>query len=120
MNELTYFLTEKGKIAIGWDEIMDDGFKGEAVVMIWRGDGINAQNKALKSNRKMILCPNFYCYFDWKQTFEDDEHGSFGVTPLSKTYSYNPQEVSEASELILGIQGISGQSGSQMNMNCSI
>ncbi|MCF7919874.1 MAG: beta-N-acetylhexosaminidase [Candidatus Cloacimonetes bacterium] len=105
MDEMAQFLVEKGKIPLGWDEIMDSAVNSEIVVMIWRGDGEDARKKALAKQQSMIMCPNFYCYFDWKQTAADNEHGSFGITSLSKTYSYNPAVNPETENLVLGLQG---------------
>jgi len=105
MNQMAEFLAKKGKIPFGWDEIMDSSVKSEIGVMIWRGDGKDAQKMALNADQKMVMCPNFYCYFDWKQTAAEGEHGSFGVTTLSKTYSYEPAETPEMEKLVLGLQG---------------
>ncbi|MDP8209378.1 MAG: family 20 glycosylhydrolase, partial [Candidatus Stygibacter australis] len=69
---------------------------------------IDAIKIALARKHQMVLTPNLFYYFDWKQTSAEAEHGSFGVTTLSRTYSYDPlaaidKDTNKA--LILGVQG---------------
>lgn len=106
INNIAEHLKSIGKTAIGWDEIISDGLDEEVAVMIWRGDGIDAQKFSIEAKRKMVMSPNFYCYFDWKQTDEKDEKGSFGVTPLSKVYNYDPVNGNNKyRDLVMGLQG---------------
>ena len=97
---------EKGKIPIGWDEIIEGGLAKDIVVMCWRGDGKDALENAISAGNKAILCPNPILYFDWKQV--ENAQGAFGVTTLKKVYSYEPvhSDISQNDEhLILGAQG---------------
>ena len=106
--EIAEFLQTKGKAMIGWDEILGAKLPADNIVMVWRGDGIDAIKMALARKHQMVLTPNLFYYFDWKQTSDEAEFGSFGVTTLSKTYSYQPLAAlkNEADQnLILGIQG---------------
>jgi hypothetical protein len=106
--EIAEFLQTKGKAMIGWDEILGAELPADNIVMVWRGDGIDAIKMSLARKHQMVLTPNLYYYFDWKQTSDVAEHGSFGVTTLSRTYSYEPlaaiaKEIDK--DLILGVQG---------------
>ena len=101
-------LLAKGKKLIGWDEISEGGLSKDATVMCWRGDGIEAVKNAVSNGNKAVMCPNFFLYFDWKQTKAESEKGAFGVTTLEKVYSYEPvpQDIpKEQQGLILGAQG---------------
>ncbi|MDR2965413.1 MAG: beta-N-acetylhexosaminidase [Treponema sp.] len=110
--KLVKMLLERGKTAIGWDEILDASEKfplpKEAVVMSWRGKagGIKASN----SGHKVIMTPNTEgCYLDHKQFDSKEEPGHLlqGVAAVYKTYSMEPipSEVkNENTNLILGGQ----------------
>ncbi len=94
------YLHEKGKIAIGWDEILEGDLQTEAWIMAWRNEG--AVKNALEKGFKTIVTPNNTLYFDWKQTAEEGEKGGFGVINTKKVYSFDPNP--DKSELIVGAQ----------------
>ncbi|MEA2016569.1 MAG: beta-N-acetylhexosaminidase [Actinomycetota bacterium] len=101
------YLKNRGKKAIGWDEIMEGGLAKDAILMIWRGDGIDTGKKAVALGNDIIYCPNPICYLDWKQT-STDKRGAFGVTTIGKIYDYEPvpEGMSEGeAKRIMGLQG---------------
>jgi hexosaminidase len=104
-------LTERGKIAIGWDEILDASDKfplpKEAIVMSWRGaeGGI----KASSQGHDVIMSPNTEgCYLDYKHIDDPEEIGrTLGISTVRQGYTMNPvtSEMSkEAASRILGGQ----------------
>lgn len=100
------FLNSKGKILIGWDEILEGGLAPNAVVMSWRGErgGITAA----KMKHNVIMTPTEFMYFDYGQgdpNFEPLNIG--GYIPLAKVYSYDPhpKELTEdEKKYVLGAQ----------------
>jgi hexosaminidase len=101
------FINERGKIVIGWDEILQGGLAPNAMVMSWRG--VEGGIAAAKASHYAIMTPKKYCYLDYYQaskTFEPLANGRY--LPLKKVYSYNPipdgLTKSEA-KYILGHQG---------------
>jgi len=100
------FITSKGKILLGWDEILEGGLPEEATVMSWRGfqGGVDAANQG----HDVVMTPNSHCYIDYYQGPMDQEPLAIGgYLPLSKVYSFNPvpEELSaEAAKHILGGQ----------------
>ena len=56
-------LKSKGKSIIGWDEILEGGIPGDAVIQSWRGmqGGIDAARK----RHGVIMSPTSHCYFDY-------------------------------------------------------
>lgn len=100
-NSLAKSLQQKGKCVIGWDEILDGSVDPSLIVMIWRGDGQAAAEKAGKNSHNYILCPNRICYFDWKAAA--DGPGAHGISTLANVYSLSPQSYSHP-ELCLGGQ----------------
>jgi len=111
--KLVQMLAERGKTAIGWDEIIDDTVKfklpKETVVMSWRGKtgGIRASSLGFQ----VIMAPNTEgCYLDYKHFDEPQEPGQLfgGTASVYKSYSMEPipPEIKPEDEpLILGAQG---------------
>ncbi len=101
------FINSKGKILLGWDEILEGGLPAEATVMSWRGfkGGIEAATQG----HDVVMTPNSECYFDYYQGPKDKEPLAIGgFLPLSKVYGFNPvpEELgTEAGKHILGGQG---------------
>jgi hexosaminidase len=100
-------INKKGKILIGWDEILEGGLAPNATVMSWRGEkgGI----EAAKQNHHVIMTPTTYVYLDYGQKKPEDSLVIGGFLPLEKVYSYEPypKELSpeQAQKYILGAQG---------------
>ena len=83
------FIHSKGRILLGWDEILEGGLPSSATVMSWRGTegGI----AAAKAGHDVVMTPGAYCYFDGYQgpmALEPTAMG--GYLPLKKVYSFNP------------------------------
>ena len=82
------YLNKKGRILIGWDEILEGGLAPKAVVMSWRGEqgGIDAA----KQNHDVIMTPGNPVYFDHSQSENEDSITIGGYNPIEKVYSYEP------------------------------
>jgi hexosaminidase len=82
------YLNSKGRILIGWDEILEGGLAPNAVVMSWRGEegGI----AAAKEKHKVIMSPQKPVYFDHTQTEREDSVTIGGYNPLEQVYAYDP------------------------------
>jgi len=85
-------LAERGKTAIGWDEVLNDSPKfklpKETVVMSWQGaaGGI----KAGDLGHQVIMSPNTDgCYLDHKHLDDPEEPGQVyaGIASVEKSYS---------------------------------
>jgi hexosaminidase len=100
------FVNSKGKIIIGWDEILEGGLAPNAVVMSWRGEkgGI----EAAKSKHNVIMTPTNFLYFDYGQGDPKYEPLNIGnQVSLETVYNYNPvpKELSEdEAKYVLGAQ----------------
>jgi hexosaminidase len=99
-------LQQKGKQAIGWDEILDGGLAEGAAVMSWRGEegGI----AAAKAKHNAVMSPGSHCYFDHYQSQHPGEPLAIGgFLPLEKVYSYDPVPAAlnaEERKYIIGVQ----------------
>jgi hexosaminidase len=100
------FINGKGKVMIGWDEILEGGLAPNAVVMSWRGEAGGIE--AAKQNHDVIMTPGSHVYLDHTQTKNEDSVTIGGYTTVQKTYSYEPvpKELSaEQAKHVLGAQG---------------
>lgn len=100
------FLNSKGKILIGWDEILEGGLAPNAVVMSWRG--IDGGIAAAKQKHQVIMTPTTAVYLDYYQGEPGREPlGIGGYLPIEKVYAYEPDPAELTAEeqgYILGIQ----------------
>ncbi len=82
------YLNSKGKILIGWDEILEGGLAPNAVVMSWRGEkgGI----EAAKQKHNVIMTPGNPVYFDHTQSKNEDSVTIGGYNSLEAVYNYEP------------------------------
>lgn len=95
MKRIEGFLNSKGRLLMGWDEILEGGLAPKAMVMSWRGTqgGI----EAAKSGHKVVMSPTSHCYFDY----------SYTSTPTEKVYDFDPipeELVGSERDLVLGGQ----------------
>lgn len=99
-------INKRGRIMIGWDEILEGGLAPNATVMSWRGEAGGI--KSAKEGHDVIMTPSEYCYIDLKQGHDDLEPNlGYSQLLLSKSYSYKviPDNLSaEEGKHILGIQ----------------
>jgi hexosaminidase len=110
MNEVQAYFTkrvvkmisEKGKKAIGWDEILEGGLAPGAAVMSWRGEkgGI----EAAKQGHEVVMTPTQYCYIDYMQGDSTLESKVYATLLLEKAYSFDPIPAGVDPKLIKGAQ----------------
>lgn len=100
------YLNNKGRMIIGWDEILEGGLAPNATVMSWRGE--DGGIAAARSGHDAIMTPGSHCYFDSYQGTPDTQPEAIGgFLPIEKVYSFNPVSDSltiEESKHILGAQ----------------
>lgn len=102
------FINSKGRILLGWDEILEGGLPPQATVMSWRG--IKGGVEAVKQGHDVVMTPNSHCYLDFYQGAMDQEPLAIGgcYISLSAAYSFNPipEELNDQeAKHILGGQG---------------
>ena len=99
------YLNSKGKILIGWDEILEGGLAPNAVVMSWRGEAGGIE--AAKQKHNVIMTPGNPVYFDHTQSKNEDSVTIGGYNPIENVYAYEPipKELNaEQGKYILGAQ----------------
>jgi len=99
------YLNSKGKIMIGWDEILEGGLAPNAVVMSWRGEAGGIE--AAKQKHQVIMTPGNPVYFDHSQTKNEDSVTIGGYNPIENVYAYEPipkELTTEQGKYIIGAQ----------------
>ncbi|MGL4994498.1 MAG: beta-N-acetylhexosaminidase [Bacteroidales bacterium] len=100
-------LLERGKMIIGWDEILEGGLAPSATVMSWQGEkgGIAAASMG----HDVIMTPTTWCYLNFGQGSVEVEPITIEYNfPLEKCYAYHPIPEAipkEKRHHIIGIQG---------------
>jgi hexosaminidase len=72
------YLESKGKVMIGWDEILEGGIPDNAIIQSWRG--FEGGELAAKAGHEVIMSPTSHAYFDYDVKAID----------LEKVYGFNP------------------------------
>ncbi|MBL7812495.1 MAG: beta-N-acetylhexosaminidase [Bacteroidetes bacterium] len=100
-------LNDKGKILVGWDEILEGGLAPNAVVMSWRGTAGGIE--AARQKHDVVMSPGKPCYFDHYQSKDSTEPVAIGgYNPVEAVYAYKPVPEdlnAEEKKHILGAQG---------------
>ena len=105
VQRMVNYLADRGRRAIGWDEILEGGLAPGAMVMSWRGH--TGGVAAAKMGHKVVMAPTSHCYFDFRQSDDPDEMGFHGVNTLRDVFDFQPipSELSaEEAKHILGGQ----------------
>jgi hexosaminidase len=96
MRRMGSYLKSRGRVAIGWDDVLEGGGTTNTVVMSWRGDA--GAKAAVAAGDQAIMAPQQKTYFDH----------SYVATPMKEVYEFDPvpRGLNQAQQaLILGGQG---------------
>jgi hexosaminidase len=104
-------LTARGRIMVGWDEILEGGLAPGAVVMSWRGE--EGGVAAASAGHDVVIGPEEFVYLDWYQAPSHTGGEPLAIHPdrhtdVAKTYSYDPVPDALTEEQrghVLGSQG---------------
>ncbi len=99
-------LATRGRILVGWDEILEGGAPRDAVIMSWRG--IQGGIEAARHGNDVIMSPSDRLYLDYLQTDSPNEvPGRPTYIPLKMVYDYEPipaELTADEARHILGAQ----------------
>lgn len=107
IKQLNQHLQRRGRLLMGWDEIMQGGLAPGAAVMSWRN--VQHGRQAATQGHPVIMCPMKFCYFDFYQENKRTEPLCVGgLTPLKKVYGYEPAPASWGAAVNKNIWGLQG------------
>ncbi len=101
-------LAKAGKTALYWYELDVPKYPKNAIMYSWRvGHTKQAIDRALRDGYKVICCPGEYAYLDYPQLPSDPNYGWMRLTPLKRTYEFDPGygRPKKEQESILGCEG---------------
>jgi len=96
-------LQAKGKLLIGWDEILEGGLAPNATVMSWRG--VKGGIAAAQMGHKVVMSPSPYYYLDLYQGDQVAEPDTYSMSRLRPCYEFDPVPAEIDPALVLGVQG---------------
>ncbi len=101
------FVNARGRVIIGWDEILEGGLSTNATVMSWRGIGGGIE--AAQQGHDAIMTPTNPLYFDYYQSRDTDSEplAIGGYNPVDLIYAFDPVPADltpEEAKHILGTQ----------------
>jgi hexosaminidase len=104
---LAGMLKERGKIAVGWDEVLEDSprysLPGNVAIMSWRG--LKGGIEAVRRGRQVIMSPNTEgCYLDYKHSDDPEDPGQLGISRVSQLRALDPLAGMGEGSLVLGAQ----------------
>lgn len=105
-NHFARYLRSRGRVMIGWDEILEGGLLDDSTVMSWRGTigGIDAA----KAGHYAVMSPHPIVYLDHLQSDSASEPtGRPLIQTLETVYGYEPVPLAlnaEEAKYILGVQ----------------
>jgi hexosaminidase len=106
VQRLEKILAARGRLLIGWDEILEGGLPPATTVMSWRG--IEGGIEAARQGHDVVMSPVSAMYLDYLQTHSPNEPaGRPKIIPLDVFYNFEPvPEALTAAERkhILGLQ----------------
>lgn len=103
--QLRDLLAARGRRAVGWDEINDDGHLSGAVTMAWRDRRYGVE--AAAAGGEVVMAPCSHLYFDYYPSDDPGEPYSIGGhTPLEQVYGFDPVDGVDAGDAdrIIGTQ----------------
>lgn len=83
------YLSAKGKIVMGWDEILNANSEKDIVAFSYRGH--HTLMEAVEKGKDVVFTPGAAWYLDWYQANPEYEpRAMIGYSPLKKCYSIFP------------------------------
>ena len=97
----------RGRVAVGWDEMVDNGLAEDVAVMVWRGG--NRWVPAANGKHKIIMTPGSKSYMNYKQRPDETRLAHmFRLVALDTVYTFDPTPDTlsvEQQKCIVGGQG---------------
>ncbi|QWF77180.1 beta-N-acetylhexosaminidase [Amycolatopsis sp. CA-230715] len=88
--ELAKYLHERGRRALGWDEVLDAGtLPASAIIGSWRGE--EAGVRAAAAGLDVVMCPEQYVYLNHRESDHPDEPIPVGfLNTVEDVHAYEP------------------------------
>jgi hexosaminidase len=118
IKRIAKYLGEKGKTIMGWDEILEGGLSGDALVSNWRG--VKWALQAAREGKGVIMSPENPLYLNFSQTRNEDSLVIGGYNPIESVYSFEPVPADLEPTMTSNIFGAQGNVWTEYMENTSI
>ena len=97
----------RGRIAVGWDEMVDNGLEEGVALTVWRGG--NRWVPAAEAGHKMIMTPNAKSYLNYKQRPDEKRLAHmFRLVALDTVYKFDPTPDTLSQDVLKNVIGGQG------------
>lgn len=103
MKRVEKILASKGKVMLGWDEILEGGISSTSAIMNWRNPTIGAE--ASQNGHAVVMTPTAFAYLDYCQGDPTIDPPVYANLRLKTAYSFEPVANGANYKNILGGQG---------------
>jgi hexosaminidase len=87
--EMAAHLAGHGRRIAVWDELLERGVQGDAVIFGWQGE--ERVHAALAAGHEVVAAPHTHTYLDYAESDDPAEPLAIrGTTPVEKVYGYRP------------------------------
>lgn len=104
---VTDMVRARGRVAVGWDEVVDNGVEDGVAVMVWRGG--NRWITAADGKHEIIMTPSSKSYLNYKQRPDEKRLAHmYRLVSLDTVYNFDPTPNNlslEQQNCIIGGQG---------------
>lgn len=106
-DKVSAMIRVRGRVAVGWDEMVDNGLAEGAAVMVWRGG--QRWVPAANGKHRIIMTPSGKSYLNYKQRPDEKRLAHmFRLVALDTVYKFDPTPDTlsvEQQNCIIGGQG---------------
>jgi hexosaminidase len=103
MQRVEKILASKGKVMLGWDEILEGGVSSTVAIMNWRNPTIGAE--ASHNGHAVVMTPTAFAYLDYCQGDPTIDPPVYANLRLKTAYSFEPVPDGANEKNVLGGQG---------------
>ena len=97
----------RGRVAVGWDEMVDNGLDEGVALTVWRGG--NRWVPAAQAGHKIIMTPNAKSYLNYKQRPDEKRLAHmFRLVALDTVYKFDPTPDTLSQEVLRNVIGGQG------------
>ena len=97
----------RGRVAVGWDEMVDNGLEEGVALTVWRGG--NRWVPAAQAGHKIIMTPNAKSYLNYKQRPDEKRLAHmFRLVALDTVYKFDPTPDTLSHDVLKNVIGGQG------------
>lgn len=97
----------RGRVAVGWDEMVDNGLDEGVALTVWRGG--NRWVPAAQAGHKVIMTPNAKSYLNYKQRPDEKRLAHmFRLVALDTVYKFDPTPDTLSQDILKNVIGGQG------------